>query len=417
MRAIGEGALDKQFLKLYGTMQEPRERYARCVEAHIRQFGEKEELWLFSSPGRVGLCGSHTDYQNGRVLAGAVDADIICAVGPNEHSMLRVASDGFRTESVDLWDLRLKDRERGRPTSLIRGIAAGVKKRGYILSGYDIYASSSLQSGEGLASSAAFELLVASALNSLFCEEALSPVELAIIANQAENEYYGRSCSLMNQTACAVGDCVLLDLKNPHTPSGERLDFNLSSYGYHLLSINCGVSHAYLEDDLAAIPADMRAVAQCMGKEHLRQIEPDEFYQSISFLRRRAGDKAVLRAAHFFDESDRALKMAKAIKAGRIEDFFRLVRESDASSHALLQNVYSEHNPREQGVSVALCLARRLLQKNGACRIQGNGFSGAVQAYVRDEQLSTFIAQMEAVFGDGSCRVLRIRQEGAMRIF
>lgn len=413
--AIGEGALDERFQELYGSWTGQRERYIACIEEHIRQFGEKETLSLFSSPGRVGLGGSHTDHQNGRVLAATIDRDIIGAVGANAHSMLRVASEGFRPESVDLWDLRMKDRERARPAALIRGIAAQVKKRGYSLAGFDLCATSAVRGGDGLSSSASFELLIAAVLNSLFCGEECSPLELAIMAHQAEREYFGRPSGLMNQTACAVGDCVLLDFANPEEPSGERIDFNLKSYGYGLVTVNCGASHTYLSDDLASIPADMRSVAQCFGREALREVSPAEFYESLALLRRRAGDKAVLRAAHFFDENQRVLQMAQAIKAEKIDDYFQLVEASSVSSQELLQNVYSERNPREQGLSVALCLARRLLC-GGACRVQGDGFAGSIQAYVKLDAIADFVARMEEVFGEGCCHTLHVRRAGAIQV-
>ena len=418
--AIRDGELDSDFRNLYGgqeALAHQRARYIACLEKHISLFGEKQAIWLFSSPGRIELGGSHTGSQNGHTLAAAVDADIIGVVGENAHSMLRIESEGSRPESIDLWDLRMKDREHGQPSALIRGIAAWVRKRGAIMSGVDLCMDSSIPRGGGLGACAAFELLIAAVLNSLFCGGELSPVELAMIARMAEDSYYGRPGHLTAQTACAVGDCVLLDLKHPRAPAGERMDFDLSKRGSVLISVNCGVSHTYLDDELAAIPLDMHSVARFFGAEVLREVSPVQFYENLAPLRKRVGDKAVLRAAHFFDETQRVVRMAEAVKSGNMPAYFRLVDASGVSSCQLLQNVYSEHNSREQGLSVGLCLARQMLPEGeGACRIQGNGFSGSILAYVRQNRQRDFIARMETVFGPGCCRVLNIRKAGAAEV-
>lgn len=418
--AIRAGELDSTFLRLYSgqeALARQRARYVACLEKHISLYGEKQEIWLFSSPGRVELGGSHTGRQNGRTLAAAVDADLIGVVGENAHSMLRIDSEGCRPESIDLWDLRMKDREHGRPSALVRGIAAWIRKRGAIMSGIDLCMDNDIPIGEGLGSAAAFELLIATVLNCLFCNGELSPVELAMIARMAEDGYYGRPGHLTAQTACAVGDCVLLDLKQPHAPAGERLDFDLSKRGCVLISVSCGVNHAYLDDELAAIPLDMSSVARFFGAETLREVPPAQFYEQLPALRKRAGDKAVLRAAYFFEEIQRVVRMAEAIKSGDMPAYFRCVEASGASSYQLLQNVYSEHNPREQGLSVGMCLARQMIPSGeGACRLQGEGFSGSIQAYVRQNRQRDFIARMETVFGPGCCRVLAIRRAGATEV-
>lgn len=414
---IKEGGLDESFQTLYGSAEGQRERYIACIEEHIQQFGEKESLSLFSAPGRAELGGSHTDSQHGWVLTGAVTTDIIGVAGENAHNMMRVSSAGYRSESIDLWDLRMKDRERARPAALIRGIAAQFQKREYALRGFDLCAVTNVKSGSGLSSSASFELLIASAINSLYCGGELSPIELAMVAHKAENEYFGKPNGLTNQTVCAVGDCVVLDLNCPEKPVGERIDFDLQSHGYFLTMVDTGYNHTFLDDDLASIPFDMRCVAQCFGRQVLREVSPQEFYADISRLRKRTGDKAVLRAAYYYDENERVRQMASAIKANDLTTFFRLVNACGIASHELLQNVYSERNPREQGLSVALCLARRLLSNgDGACRIQAPGFSGAMQAYVKKERLAEFICRMEEVFGAGCCLVLSIRKAGATQL-
>lgn len=422
--AIKKGRLDSMLMELYGETKLSRERYLRCIQSHRELYGEADELLLFSAPGRTEIGGNHTDHQNGRVLAGAVSLDIIAAVSRNSKNAIRIQSEGYSADLVDLWDLRIKEHERNKSAALIRGVAAKIKSLGYEVGGFDAYTTSDVLSGSGLSSSAAFEVILAQMMNTLFCEDTLSPVELAMISQYAENNYFGKPSGLMDQTACAVGDCVALDFINPSSPIGERIDFDLAGYGYHLVIVNCGADHAYLTADYASIPSDMRAVAKYFEKNVLREVDPAEFYSNLPDLRKYVGDRALLRTAHFFDENERVTAMKDAITAKNINRFFELVDESGRSSYELLQNVYSDKTPREQSLSIALCLARRALKNmpsengamRGACRVHGGGFAGTIQAYVPEDGLSSFTAQMEAVFGSGCCQVLTIRKYGATHI-
>lgn len=458
---IQSKALDPMFHELYGEAENARERYLRCVHSHQELYGDVDELLLFSTPGRTEIGGNHTDHQNGRVLAGAVSLDIIAAVSRNTKNIIRLQSEGYPADLVDLWDLHIKERERNKSAALIRGVAARIKSLGHRVSGFDAYTMSDVLGGSGLSSSAAFEVLIAQIMNTLFCEDSLSPVELAMISQYAENTYFGKPSGLMDQTACAVGDCVALDFENPANPAGERIDFDLAGYGYQLVIVNCRADHAFLTADYASIPADMKAVSRHFGKNVLREVSPQDFYASLSVLRKTAGDRAVLRAAHFFDENERVVEMKQAILDQNISRFLELVDESGRSSYELLQNIYSEKTPREQSLAVALCVARRALrtpfsggartgneadspaacaaeneaqnsshtQRNGptnslaacaafrgACRVHGGGFAGTIQAYVPNASLPSFVSELEAVFGEGCCQVLTIRKHGAIHL-
>lgn len=416
LQSIQNGELDEQFLLLYGTPEGQRERYCDCVRQHRAIYGDKSEVMLFSTPGRTEIGGNHTDHQRGRVLAGAISLDVIAAVSINDQNVIRVLSKGYPADMIDLCDLRPKEREKNRSAALIRGVAAQMRKMGCPIGGFDAYTTSNVLAGSGLSSSAAFEVLIATIFNSLFCEDELSPVQLAMISQYAENEYFGKPSGLLDQTACAAGDCIEIDFQDPQNPIGNRIDFDLGAFGYRLVIVSCGGNHAYLTDDYASVPADMRTVAKYFGKEVLRELNVEEFYDQLFAVRKICGDRACLRAAHFFDENERVPKMREAIVERDIDRFFTLVDESGRSSYELLQNIYSDKNPREQGLAIALCLAKRILGGTGACRVHGGGFAGTIQAYVKTDLLDDFVAQMEKVFGEGSCYILHIRKPGCTKI-
>ncbi len=414
--AIESGALDERFAALYPSVPQARERYLTCLARHEERYGPQEEIFFFSTPGRTEIGGNHTDHQNGTVLAGAVSLDLVAAVSRNSSHTVRIESEGYPADSLDLADLSPKDDEKNHSSSLIRGVLAKIREKGYLVSGFDAYTMSDVLRGSGLSSSAAFEVSIAGIANSLFCGDTLSPVELAQIAQYAENIYFGKPSGLMDQTACAVGGCVKIDFQDPEKPLLETVSFDLSKDGYQLVIVNCGGNHADLTDDYAAIPAEMKEVAGSFGKNRLRDVAPADFFQELPSLRKKCGDRAVLRAVHFFHENERASLLTEAIRQGDLSRFFQLVQASGRSSYELLQNIYSEKHPREQDLAVALCLTERLLHGEGACRVHGGGFAGTIQAYVPQALLPELVASLEAVFGKGCCQILNIRQEGSIRI-
>ncbi len=369
--------------------------------------------WLFSAPGRTELSGNHTDHQLGRVLAGAVSLDTVAAVDLNGEKRIRVLSEGYPLCEIDLEDLDPRPEELGSTAALIRGIAAGIAARGAAPLGFDACVSSRVLSGSGLSSSAAFEVLIGTVLNSL-CGCGMSALEIAQLGQWAENVYFGKPCGLMDQTASSVGGIVTIDFADEAAPKVEHLDFDFSACGHALCIIDSGADHADLTDEYAAIPAELAGICALFGKKHLRQVDEAEFYRRLPECRQAAGDRAVLRAIHVFEENRRVERQVEALKAGDFDRFLRLVTESGRSSWLYLQNVIPTGSTRHQELAVALALAEKLLGGRGACRVHGGGFAGTIQAFVPDDMLEDFRAGMEAVLGEGSCRVLSIRPEGGI---
>ena len=366
------------------------------------------EHFYFSAPGRVEVCGNHTDHQHCCVLAAAIDMETRADVVLNGTNVIRVFSEGFAPAEVSLDDLSVHEEEKNSTAALVRGVAAAFRERGADIKGFDAYVSSTVLPGSGLSSSAAFEVLTGRIINSLFFDGKVSAVEIARIGQYAENVYFGKPCGLMDQTASSVGGLVFIDFADPTAPIVERVPFDFASSGYTLCTVDSGADHADLTAEYAAIPGELKTLCRAMGKEFLRDTDEKEFYSRIGELRKAAGDRAVLRAIHVYDENRRVLAQVEAIKNGDFDTFLNYVNLSGQSSWDYLQNVtpcgYSEH----QDMAFAITLCKKLLGKNGAVRVHGGGFAGTCLAFVKNEALDGFVDSVEKILGKGSCHVLHI---------
>ena len=382
--------------------------YENLKASFFDTFGRKPQ-YLFSAPGRTEIGGNHTDHQLGRVLAGAVSLETVAAVAENGENIVRVLSEGYPLCEIDLDDLAIRPEEFGTTKALIRGVAAGTGLK----KGFDAYVTSTVLPGSGLSSSAAFEVLLGT-IASRLSGAGLTAVEIAQLGQRVENDYFGKPCGLMDQMASSVGGIITIDFADPDRPVVEHLDFDFAACGHALCIIDSGADHADLTDEYAAIPRDMKAVAALFGKEVLRQVNPAEFYARLNEVRAAVGDRAVMRAMHFFADNQRVADQVSALKAGSFEEFLRLVNESGRSSWLYLQNVVPAGYTAHQELAVALAVAGHLLHGRGACRVHGGGFAGTIQAFVPTDMLEEFRAGMEAVLGEGSCHVLSIRPEGGI---
>ena len=365
--------------------------------------------YLFSAPGRTEIGGNHTDHQLGRVLAGAVSLETVAAVAVNGENVIRVLSEGYPLCEIALDDLAIRPEEFGTTAALIRGVAAGTGLR----KGFDAYICSTVLPGSGLSSSAAFEVLLGTIASQL-SGAGLNAVEIAQLGQKVENEYFGKPCGLMDQMASSVGGIITIDFADPAKPVIEHLELDLAALGYALCIIDSGADHADLTDEYAAIPREMKAVAAVFGKSVLREVDEDAFFARLGEVRAAAGDRAALRAMHFFADNRRVAEQVAALRSGDFDAFLRLVNESGHSSWLYLQNVVPTGATAHQELAAALALAAKLLNGRGACRVHGGGFAGTIQAFVPLDLLESFRAGMEAALGEGSCHVLSIRPEGGI---
>jgi galactokinase len=416
---LEQGRLDETLTHLYGhcALESARSRCAQLLEAFSQAFGT-EATALFSAPGRTEVGGNHTDHQHGRVLAAAVDLDILAAAAPNDTGVIRVQSQGYDPLIVDLRELTPRPEEVNTSAALIRGVAARMVELGCSLEGrgLDVCMTSTVPGGSGLSSSAAFEVLMGTMLNDLFAGGKHTPVEIAQIGQYAENVFFGKPCGLMDQTASSVGGVVAIDFADTAHPVVEQIALDLTAAGYGLCILDSGAGHADLTGEYAAITDELKAVCRCFGREVLREIPQEEFLAQLPQVRAAAGDRAALRALHFYGENLRAGQEAQALADGDFDRFLALVRESGRSSAMYLQNVVPTGQTAQQELMLTIALCDAILAGRGAVRVHGGGFGGTAQAFVPLDLLSEFKTRTEAVLGSGSCHVVTIRPVGGTRL-
>ncbi len=423
---IISGSFDTAFKKLYGSDCElcaVRDRYAKAVDGFNAQYSSivsaDSEVSLFSVPGRSEISGNHTDHNHGKVIAASISLDIIAVAVKNSNGEIRVKSEGFPEDIVSLSNVdKVDESEFYKASAIIRGMCDGFIKNGYSDGGFYAYTTSSVLKGSGLSSSAAFEDMIGNILNHFYNDGKISYVDIAKIAQYAENVHFGKPCGLMDQMACAAGGFVAIDFADPKNPIVEKPDFDLSSHGYSLCIVNTGGNHADLNEDYASIPAEMKSVAAFFGKSVLREVEKSDVMANIKALREKCGDRAVMRALHFLNENERVEKATAALKNDDIDTFLSYVKASGFSSATLLQNTYTTKNVHEQGISLALAVAADVLDpKPGAVyRVHGGGFAGTIQAFVPNEYVTEFNNAMTSVFGSDSAYVLKVRLYGAVSL-
>lgn len=392
-----------------------KKRYADGAAEFEKLFGEKP-LFAFSAPGRTEVGGNHTDHNFGRVLAAGVSLDVIALVVPTDDNTVTVKSEGFPLDRVNVTETEVREEEKNTSAALIRGMAAGFAKNGHKVGGFKAYATSNVLKGSGLSSSAAYEVLIGTIFNGLYNDGSVSDVEVAQVAQFAENVYFGKPSGLMDQMASSVGGFITIDFADKQDPVINSIDFDFDTSGHSLCIVDTKGNHADLTPEYAAIPAEMKSVAAYFGKEVLRQLSKQDLLENICALREKCGDRAVLRALHFFDDNERVVKEAQALNGGDFKGFLRLVNESGNSSLAYLQNIFAASSPAEQGLTLALYTAKSVLGDEGACRVHGGGFAGTIQAFVPNEKLDLFKARLEGIFGEGSCYVLSVRNCGGTKV-
>ena len=391
----------------------PKDRITALNAGFEAAFGGTPERY-FSAPGRTEISGNHTDHQRGRVLAAAVNLDMQAAVRPNGTDTIRILSQGYPMSIVSLQELEPKAEEINTTPALIRGVAARFVQLGCKVEGFDAYMESTVLPGSGLSSSAAYEVLIGTIVNHLFFDGKVSQPEIAMIGQHAENVFFGKPCGLMDQTASAVGGMVTIDFADKENPVIQPVSFDFAACGHALCIIDSRASHADLTDEYAAITIELKNICAHFGKEVLRQIPEGDFFAAIPELRTKCGDRAVMRAIHFYQENARVPKQVAALQEGDFDSFLKMEKESGYSSYMYLQNVIPSGYQAHQDMAIALALCEKYLQGKGAYRVHGGGFAGTVQAFVPFELLEAFRAGIDSVLGEGACHVLSIRPEGGV---
>ena len=391
------------------------ERYQNLVKSFQKKFAE-EDVTLFSSPGRTESSGNHTDHNHGKVLAGSINLDCVGVAAKNNSSKVHIISETFNQSFIiDLNDLSPSDKKAG-TIDLVKGLLQGFKESGYEVGGFNAYITSNVISAAGVSSSASFEMLLCSILNTFFNEGRMDTVAYAHIGKYSENVYWDKASGLLDQMACAVGGLITIDFLEPASPVVEKIDFDFSSQNHSLIIVNTGKGHADLSADYSSVPIEMKKVAEFFGKEVCAEITEEEVIGHLAEVREYAGDRSVLRALHFFEENKRVEAEVKALKEGRFSDFLNNITASGNSSWKWLQNCFTNSAYQEQGITVALALTELFIagKQRGACRVHGGGFAGVIMAMLPNDLVEEYVAYIEKALGEGNAYRMSIRPYGAI---
>lgn len=417
IQALGQEKAGKLMADLYDSLKtaENRTRYEKLVDQYVKTFGDGD-LKLFSSPGRTEISGNHTDHNHGKVLAGSINLDCAGVAAKNNSDQIRIVSETYNQDfTIDLNQLEVSPKAAG-TIDLVKGMLKGFTEFGYQIGGFNAYITSNVISAAGVSSSAAFEMLICSMLNTFFNEGKMDTVAYAHIGKYAENHYWNKASGLLDQMACAVGGLITIDFVNPAEPAVEKIDFDFASQNHSLIIVQTGKGHADLSADYSSVPNEMKKVAQYFGKEVLAELTEDQVIENFQAVREYAGDRSVLRALHFFEENKRVEAMVTALKAGDFDSFLTNITASGNSSWKWLQNCYTTADVQEQGITTTLALTELFIaeKKRGACRVHGGGFAGVIMAMLPNDLVDEYIAYIEKAVGEGSAYRMSIRPYGAI---
>lgn len=397
---IRNNELDEKLIDVYvdeTRITSEKERYVEAIEKFVSLYGESD-VEVYSTPGRSEVCGNHTDHQHGEVLAAAINLDMIAVVSKRE-GMIKILSDDYDIQAIDINDLEKRDQEVETSEGLIRGVLAKYKELGYHIGGFNAYMTSEVLQGSGLSSSAAFEVMIGTVLSGLYNDMSIDPVTIAKVGQYSENVYFGKPCGLMDQCACSVGSLIHIDFKDPATPVVEKINVDFSEFEHSLCIVDVHASHADLTNDYASIPYEMKKVAGFFDQEFLRDVDEKEFYDHLPEIRKAVNDRAVLRTIHLFEENKRVRRIVEALNDRDFDAFKEVIKLSGESSYKYLQNIYSNHDVDNQAVSIAIALSEDILKDNGVVRVHGGGFAGTIQAFVKNDFVDEYKQSIEKYFG------------------
>lgn len=398
---------EKDFVALYGEVTDTqKKRYAELFGKFKKEFGV-ENAYIASSSGRVEICGNHTDHNGGRVVSCAISLDTLAMFLPSGNDVVYIKSEGYSDIIVNLNGAETE--KKGTSAALVRGVAVALKNNGYNIGGFNACFTSNVIGGAGISSSASFEVLIAEIMNFLFNDGKISSEMKSKVAQYAENVYFGKPCGLLDQTAIAFGGLKKLNFADKNKIEVSDIRNDLADYT--LVLINTGGSHAKLTGEYAAIPQEMFAVANAMGKDRLIDIPEEEFYQNLPETCSKVSDRAIMRAIHFYNENKRVDSIAAALEIDDYETFLNAIKESGVSSLCKLQNCYVAGSS-EQSIPKALSIAEKYLY-GGANRVHGGGFAGTILNIVKNSNLNVFLNAMCAYYDKKDVIPLKVRSVGA----
>lgn len=401
----------KKLEEIYVTknLDSYKTRIEKLTNKFEKEFKDASDVKYFSVSGRIEVGGNHTDHQLGSVLCASINLDTLGVCKKTNDNIITIDSEGYKKVSVDITDTACREDEKNTTTALIRGMCQKFKDKGFSIGGFNLCLTSDVLTGSGMSSSASFEGMIGVILNNLFCDNKVELVEIAKTGQFAENVYFGKPSGLMDQIGCVLGGFAFINFYDKENPVIEKIDASVLANDYSICIIDTGDSHDDLTDEYANINYEMLEVSKYFNETYLSRVDETKFYENISEIRKVASDRAIMRAMHYFVDSNIVVKQKEALKAGKIDEFLELVKKSGRSSVANLQNIFSCKEPKIQGSSIVLALCEKLLDGKGAFRIHGGGFGGTVEAFVPKDMTENFKTEMEKVVGKDKCYLLSIR--------
>lgn len=402
---------DKTLEMLYGNTFDRakfEERVKKLSTLFEKSFGLSYDN-VFSSPGRIEICGNHTDHNHGKVVVGAIDCDMLLL--SKKSDTIRLISEGFDEIEIDPAELEYNEDEKGTSKALVKGVLKGFKDRGFNVGGFIGVMNSTVFNGAGVSSSAAYELLMCQVQNHYYNDGKLDAVTLAKIGQFAENVYFGKPSGLLDQSGIALGGISAIDFKDPESPTIKSLGKSLGDLS--IVLVNTG-SHANLTADYAAIRSEMEDVAKCFGKSVLRDVDKKDFLAALPTLRAKVSGRAILRAMHFYNENDRVDELETAIRENDVKAIKDVINRSGTSSADLLQN-YFVAGDVVQSIALAVNIAKEL-ECDIASRVHGGGFAGTAIVFAEKEKADRLIAEFKKIFGEENVFNASVRTLGACKV-
>jgi galactokinase len=354
------------------------------VAAEFKKYYGRPPRWIVAAPGRVNVIGEHTDYNDGFVLPMAIERYAIMA-----------ADTGIVPGKTTFYDTQFKETvtidisapiTKGQPkwSNYIRGVLAGFQNRGQKIPALDVAFLSTVPLGGGLSSSAALEVCTAT-LMEVATGKPIDPVEKALLAQEAEHDFGGVPCGIMDQFISALGREGHLLLLGCRTHETELVP--MSDPSVELLVVNTNVKHELGSGEYGKRRAECETAAKILGVPALRDATADQLENAIGKM----SEVVYRRARHVIGEIERTVRAAERIRASNWSDAGRLMY----ASHASLRDDY-EVSCQELDVIVKIAEDIGIADGVYGCRMTGGGFGGCCVALVKTDAVDFITKRVAA---------------------
>ncbi len=342
----------------------------RAYQVFKKHFNSEPTHFL-RAPGRVNLIGEHTDYNDGFVLPCAIDYHTVVAARPRPDRQVKLVAADFseQTSQFDLAERIVRD-ETAPWSNYVRGVAWALQQRGYRLQGVDMVVAGNVPQGAGLSSSASLEVVVGTTFNRL-SELGLDGQTVALVGQQAENDFVGMRCGIMDQYISALGqaghalliDCRSLAYRAVPMPAGTAI-----------IIANSNVKRGLVDSEYNTRRRECEAAAAHFGVAALRDVSPG----LLALHEDELAETVAKRARHVITENGRTEAAAEALAHGDLARMGRLMAES----HRSMRDDFEITVPP---IDALVEIIANVVGEAGGVRMTGGGFGGCVVALAPQE--------------------------------